>query len=54
MISADSNRLNALLLSSFGLLAVLIAAVGITGVIEFSVGERTTEIGIRLSLGASA
>ena len=52
--SVSPRRLNALLLSSFGLLAVLIAAVGITGVLAFSIGACTTEIGIRLSLGASA
>jgi putative ABC transport system permease protein len=52
--SVSPRRLNAALLSSFSLLAVLIAAVGITGVLAFSVGARTTEIGIRMSLGASA
>lgn len=52
--SVSPRRLNAALLSSFSLLAVLIAAVGITGVLAFSVGARTTEIGVRMSLGASA
>jgi putative ABC transport system permease protein len=52
--SVSPRRLNAVLLSSCGLLAVLIAAVGITGVLAFSVGVRTTEIGIRMSLGATA
>jgi predicted permease len=46
------KRLNAVLVSLFGLLAVLIAAVGIGGVLAFSVGARTGEIGIRMSLGA--
>jgi putative ABC transport system permease protein len=46
-------RLNATLVSSFGILAVLIAAVGIAGVLAFSVSARTNEIGIRMSLGAA-
>jgi ABC-type antimicrobial peptide transport system permease subunit len=44
--------LNAELVSSLGLLAVLIATVGIAGVLAFSVSARTQEIGIRMSLGA--
>ncbi len=50
--SLSPRRLNAALVSSFGILAVLIAAVGIAGVLGFSVSARTNEIGIRMCLGA--
>jgi predicted permease len=52
--SISPRRLNAALVSSFGILAVIIASVGIAGVLAFSVSSRTNEIGIRMSLGAAS
>jgi predicted permease len=52
--SISPQRLNAVLISSFGVLAMIIAGVGIAGVLAFSVSARTIEIGIRMSLGADS